>query len=148
MKVVEETFGKYGRFGHIDEGRWCDELAIYAKEEFPGDVLPKRWKYKGPEKFIEEFGDGAKWSVTRSYHCLILDGQYILRIWTNADTKYAWIDLPAHLAAALQLYAEMEAIPPGSLHKCRPLTSRTRAAWFDRVDLIFEIVREIYGLDS
>lgn len=148
METVEETFPKYGRFGHINQERWCDELATYARKEFPGDVLPKRWKYKGPEDFIEKFGSGAKWAVTGSYHCLFLNGQYIMRIWTNTNAKYAWIDVPTHIASAMQLYGGMDGIPPGSQKKCRPMTIRTKATWFDRVDLILEIVREIYGLDS
>lgn len=148
MDAIEETFPKYGRFGHIELNRWCDELAVYAKQEFPGDTLPKRWRYKDPGDFMEKFGKGAKWAVTQNYHCLFYNGQYIMRIWTNSNAKYAWIDLPTHLAAALQLYGGLDAIPEGSLKKCRPMTARTKATWFDRVDLIFEIVREIYGLDS
>lgn len=148
MGSVEETFPKYGRFGHIELNRWCDELAVYSKKEFPGDTLPTRWKYKSPEDFVERFGSGAKWAVTGSYHCLFYNGQYIMRIWTNTNADYAWIDLPAHIASALELYGEIDRIPPGSLHKCRPMTSRTKAKWFDRVDLIIEIVREIYGLEN
>jgi hypothetical protein len=137
---------KYQRVGHINEGRLCDALVNYCVKRLPGDALPSRWKYTSVDKFVATFGNEAKWAVTKSYHCYMFKGQYVFRIWTNAGQKFACIDLPEHIAASLKMFCTIEPIHIGSLHKCRPMTHRFKAKTTQDMDLLIDLVKQLYGV--
>lgn len=146
--LEDNTFHKYMRIGHMDEDRLCDRLSRYCFDKLSGDILPPRWRYNGPEKFIERFGGGFKWSITKSYHGLFLNGQYVLRMWTNAYTPYVWVDIPGHFLHPLSLNMEVIDIPEGSLHKCRPMSLRAKVTEESQIDLLIVAIKSMYGLDG
>ena len=137
---------KYQRVGHIDEGRICDSLVAYCKEKLTGQALPARWKYGTQEKFKATYGTGSYWSLTKSYHNYIHNGQYIFRIWTNAGKKYALVDLPTAVAVVVGLSLDVEDIPVGSKLKCRPMTHRLKVSHTSDIDIILDAVKSIYGV--
>lgn len=143
---------KYQRVGHIDYGRLSDKITSDFRSTFPGTILPRRWAYKDPVKFVEQFGSGTKWAVTFNYHCLIHNGEYVLRIWTNAGKRLVSIDVAQSLVPLLSSYNPIP-IASGSLHKCRPMTHRIRIRSLDEVEGIVSAItkvtnKEVYGLDS
>jgi len=146
MKELDKEWKPYDRLGHIDEDRLSDKLAARARLSLPGETMPKRWIYKTPEDFCERFGDEPRWALTKSYHCYLVRGQYMFRIWTNADTPYAWVDLASVLITPLSPYLDYENIPEGSRYKCRPLCYRARLTSEGDVDILVKLIRSLYGL--
>jgi hypothetical protein len=146
VKEFEDTFKPYARIGHVDEESWCDELSRYAFEELPGDVLPERWRWT--TDFVDNYGSGVRWAITKSYHALFVNGNYVLRIWHNADTKYAWVDIVGPFVVPADMHMEVLPIPEGSRHKCRPMSARAKVNWFDSMDFLIEMTRSMYGLDG
>lgn len=137
---------KYQRVGHINEGRLCDTLASYCAAKLPGTVLPKRWKYDSSDKFVSTFGKEPHWAITRSYHCYLVEGHHVFRVWTDAGKKAACVDVPSHLAAAISLTHDVVLIPPGSLFKCRPLTHRLKVKTVEDMQAVVSMVKSIYGV--
>lgn len=136
---------KYRRFGHIDEGKVSDDLALYCFSLLAGGLLPPRWRYAGATKFVEKFGSGGQWSRTASYHGFFFDGDYIFRIWTDAGKDYAYIDISSHLfPLLLQGGYSIESIPPGSHKKCKPMVYRIKMKSRDDIDSLLVAVRTLY----
>ena len=144
MKEFEDSWKRYDRLGHINEGRLCDELSMRAFDHFPGAILPKRWKWDSD--FVDTYGDGFFWAITKSYHALFINGNYVFRIWTNADTPYAWVDLVGPLVVPLDMCVDVFDIPEGSRHKCRPMISRGKFIEKEQIDRLAQVVRSMYGL--
>lgn len=144
MIELEDDF-RYIRVGHVDQGRFVDELVIFARKYLPGAKLrPGFWIYKGPEDFVDRFGGGVVWAATQNYHLLYFYGVRILRIWTAQGTSdNTWVDLSESLANVLP---GVVPIPKGSLVKCRPFTRRIRVD--DGADLkaILDKAKEIHGI--
>jgi len=147
LHEVSETFNKYDRIGHVNLGRFCDDIATRAFDALPGEVLPKRWKYSDADKFLEQFGSEPRWSVTKSYHCYIIKGYHAFRIWTNAEAKHTWVDISVVYTTPLMNWGvDVYEIPKGSLKKCAPLIHRAKMTSTHDIDALIKQTRAMWGL--
>lgn len=147
MNEVEDTFKRYARIGHINEGRLCDKIALRTFESLPGEVLPKRWKYSDPDTFIEKFGSEPKWSVTKSYHCYMVKGHHAFRVWTNTNADFTWVDISVVYTTPLQNSGvDVYEIPEGNLKKCSPFIHKAKMTSVHDVTLLIAQTRAMYGL--
>lgn len=137
---------KYQRVGHVDYGRVCDHLVSHCTSLLQGGTLPKRWKYKDPATFLEQFGTGTHWAKTKSYHAYYIEGNCIFRIWTNSGQRYAWVDVLELLGIPLAVSIDVENIPQGSMFKCKPMVYRFKATTVEEIDFLVSLVKEIYGV--
>ena len=101
LDQAEGDFPKYFRPGYISAGdeKASHTLADYAFSFFPNaERMPKHWHYRSAEYFNKKHGHLGReiWSLTKSYHLLILSGQRVIRIWH--DTCVARVDLSPGLA--------------------------------------------------
>lgn len=149
MQEVSETFKKYDRLGHINHGRLCDDIATRAFDALPGQILPKRWKYKDDEAFVEQFGADPCWSVTKSYHCYIIKGHHAFRIWTNSEAKHTWVDISVVYTTPLMNWGvDVYEIPEGSRKKCAPLIHRAKMTSTHDIDALIAQTRAMWGLQQ
>ena len=149
MKEVEDTFKRYERLGHINEDRLCDKIALRAFKDLPGDILPRRWKYSDSDSFLEKFGFGPKWSVTKSYHCYMAKGHHAFRVWTNTNADFTWVDISMVYTTPLQhAGVDVYEIPDGSMKKSFPLIAKAKMTSVHDIDLIIAQTRAMYGLQQ
>lgn len=147
MKELEDTFTPYARIGHVDEDRLCDRIANRAFAALSGEPLPKRWVYKDPDNFVEQFGFEPRWSVTKNYQCYMVKGNHAFRVWTNTDAKHTWVDISVVYTTPLQNSGvDVYQIPDGSLKKCSPLIHRAKMTSTHDMDLVIAQTRAMYGL--
>lgn len=142
---------RYTRIGWIDLGRKSDQLVQRATELLPGDgVLPSRWTYKSQAYFQKKYGGLGHilWSKAASSFTLLIGGHYVLRIWIDRSESIN-IDVSDTLAGLLaQRGVTSVPIPDASLKKHRPFTQFIFTKQPEKVELVFNLVRMQYGLDT
>lgn len=135
---------KHQRFGHIHQDRFCDQVVDRATQLLPGDgVLPTRWLYKSQRDFVDRYKDlgQALWSKTASYHLLLVNGEYVLRIWTDSPDS-AIVDI--HDLLARVIMSPVTEIPVSVAKKTRPLTKRTRVTDLSQIDEIIDMTKVLW----
>lgn len=144
--MTEDQDFRYLRWGWLDEERPCDNIARIAFETLPGEVLPQRWQSSSQEDFIEQFGEGVRWSKTASYHMLWVSGKPLVRIWTNAKTK-TLVDVGQWLSLTLaQEGLAIVPVPQGTQKKRPELVGRTNITMPEEIVLVMEWVKRRYGV--
>lgn len=143
---------RYKRLGYINEDRHSDSIVGVADSVIPGELLPRIWRYGSREDFLKRYESlgPVLWAKTANYHLLMVNGFYILRVWTaQKTTKTCLVDLCETVASTLfaQGWTVVD-IPSGSLVKCRPLKRRTKVSSPDEMVRLLSIVRSIYGLEN
>lgn len=141
---AEGEFPKYFRPGYISEGdeKISHTLADYAFSFFPdAERMPKHWHYRSAEYFNKKHGHLGQrvWSLTRSYHLFILNGQRVFRIWH--DTCVARVDMSPGLAAYMHNRGYETEYP------CRlPFTHRMLAEEQEDIKILMGGIKEVYGI--
>lgn len=135
---------RYLRFGYVpdDPPRLCDTFVSHALESIPADeFLPKRWRHGGdPIRFQIKYGNHrVMWAMSYSSCTLLINGFYIMRIWTNVS-KTCTVDIHADLCVP---GAEM--IPDSCARKCKPLYLRIRPQTEDEFRQLMDRVKVTYG---
>lgn len=139
---------KYRRDGHVNQGRLCDEIALTAYHMIDGDSMPKRWSMLEPDKFMQRYGDGSRWSRTKNYHLLIANGMPVFRVWTRTEVPFVWVDLSDVLAEEVRRLEdppEVEPIHEGIIKKCKPHRFRAKVTEKKHIVAIATIAKALYG---
>lgn len=144
---------KYARTGYVNQGRKADHVLTAVLEKLPGDGrLPLRWHHRGVDAFQKRYGalGLVLWASASSSHLLLIGGQKVMRIWTDAS-KHCYVDLSEPLAGYLSTavkFSTVEDVPPGNQRKCKPLTKRIRVWQRFHAYALVDAVRRVYGLDQ
>jgi len=141
---ADGEFPKYFRPGYISEGdeKVSHTMADYAFSFYPNaERMPKHWHYINSEYFSKKHGHlGPEvWSLTKSYHLLILNGQRVFRIWH--DTGVARLDLSPGLAG----FMSSRGYDAGYVSRS-PFFHRMLAEEKKDIDLLMVGIKEVYGL--
>ena len=136
-----DLFPKYHRFGYMpDDGNECHTLASYAQSFYPdAATMPSHWHYRDYEYFQKKHGHLGNeiWSLTKSYHLLILNGHRVARFWT--DTSVCRVDLSSNVAAVLARNGY------DVNHKSRdPFQHRMIASSKGDIELIMATIKDVY----
>lgn len=137
---------KHQRFGHIYQDRFCDHVVARATELLPGDgVLPPRWLYKSQGDFIIRYKNLGQtlWAKTASYHLLLVNGEHILRIWTDSPDS-AIVDL--HDVLVQLVTTKVADIPASTRKKTYPFTKRTRVTDLSEIEDIMDLVGMVWAV--
>jgi hypothetical protein len=151
--VREDEFDyRWIRPGWFDQGRPCDVFVQHATAVLTGKTMPARWTVKTPEEFIEKFGAGVHWAKTTSYHMLLISGQPILRIWTNAKTK-TLVEIADELLPVLnptiaKTYFDIEEVPEGTKKKRGEFNWRFDLTIIEELTYLLTVVKAMYGVGN
>lgn len=135
---------KHQRLGHISHERFCDDVVARAVELLPGDgELPSRWTYGSYAEFVSKYSDLGQilWAKTASYHALIIDGEYVLRIWTDTPNRCI-VDIHELLTKLVGL--PVSECPASVLKKSRPLTKRVVVTQLSEIEEILELIQLVW----
>lgn len=144
VQAEDNLFPKYFRPGYISEGeeKTSHTLADYAFTFYPDiERMPKHWHYRSHEYFMKKHGHLGErvWSLTKSYHLYILNGQRVARFWT--DTGVCRVDLAPGIAAALSKRGIK------TNHQSRaPFEHRMIATSKEDIEAVMRSFKEIYGI--
>jgi hypothetical protein len=137
---------KYARLGWFDQDRPIDKICLKAVSILDGNTLPQRWRWKTPEEHTKQFGN-ITWAKTKSYHLLFINGNHVLRIWTDTP-KCAIVDLNVvAVHAAITCNFSVDDIPKSCTRKCKPLTKRVRLSTENEIVSLLNEVKKLYGLE-
>lgn len=139
---------RYKRFGYIPQSNKSDELLADILQELPGDGrLPVRWFHTGVNEFLSKYGGLGKvlWSHSANAHALLINGHYVLRIWTDRK-KYLVVDVNDAVVNKLHAGFIVYKIKQGSLKKSKPFTRSVKIRESLRAKTLIRNVREVYGI--
>lgn len=138
----------YTRFGRIKTEGHSSAVVDMLEKCFPPDlVLPMRWSYRSHAEFMWKYGRPYRaWAHSTSSSLLLLHGQHILRVWTDARFTVV-MDLNDTIAAAMAAYIPVNDLPATLLRKTKPLTKRVKLQSMDQVTLLVQQIRSVYGVD-
>lgn len=143
---------KYLRMGYIDHGRKSDGLLKTFLTAMPGDgVLPLRWHYRSLEHFLRKHAAKGMvlWAASANSHLLVINGQRVLRIWT--DTEHAcYVDMNGAISSILLVHSwgKPETIPAKNVKKSKPFEIRWRMTEQYQMLHLAAAVKRAYGLDK
>lgn len=143
---------RYARTGYVSLGRQSDHVLAAILAKLPGDAkLPVRWHYRDLASFLKRHGQLGTilWAAASSSHLLLINGQKIMRVWTDS-ARHCHVDISDALAAHLHAssFCKMTSIPVGNARKCKPFTKRIRIWQKFQAESLVAAIRSVYGLDS
>lgn len=147
MKERPEWYQNPRKMGFCYTDTFSDKVAKAMYDALPpsnpDEKLPLYWSYTSPEEFTRKYGylDRVVWSRRGSYHLLLINGQQVLRIWTQATYPRVELSIP--------LYASLT-------HKIVGLTSKPSTFFSGHVSvrsmeeglLIMSEINHVYGLKA
>lgn len=149
MTAELEDEYKYGRSGYYSKGNHSDLLLSYltSKVKTTG-TLPKRWFYVEPSSFIKRYGHlgNVLWAASSSSHTLLLNGNKLFRLWTDAK-NHCFLDLNPLLADKCAFTLDVGDIPAGNIKKCKPFKKRTLITTLKQLQELLIAIKGIYGVD-
>lgn len=139
---------KYTRLGRIQADNNSSRAVTAIETAFPPEfVLPIRWAYKSPEKFVTRYGDHKVcWAHATSSSLLILHAQRVLRVWTDAQNSVI-VDVSDPLAGMIAGKMDVVSLPETLYKKAIPFTKRVELVNEGHVSLIIQSIRSVYGVD-
>lgn len=144
MALDPPELPKYLRYGYYDQERHSDLLISTFVTHIPGDgTLPARWRYDSLDAFLNLYGElGAiLWAKSSNSHLLVVNGQKILRIWTDAK-KHCWVDAQTHILTGYPA----EAIPDNNVRKSAPFSQRVKITTTKDMYSLAVTTKRVYGI--
>lgn len=137
---------RYYRFGYTDGGRRCDKLLAAFHSVIPVSVLaslPSRWRYVSSDRFLDRYGwmGPVIWATSYGSHLLLIGGQRVLRIWTDADNQ-CWVEAQPHVLSKVAIVS----IPEKNIRKSKPFTYRTKITLETEMSALAIRTKMLYGI--
>lgn len=144
MVLDQPELPKYLRYGYYNQDRHSDALVSAFVSELPGDgILPARWRYDSHGAFLalySELGD-ILWAKSSNSHLLVVFGQKVLRIWTDAK-HHCLVEAQSHILTGWPV----SAIPDSNKRKSAPFTQRVKITTTEDMYSLAVTTKRVYGI--